>query len=107
MLKIQRTVNGDVVFTVSGRLEAHNISELSALLAAEPDGRTRVLDLKDVVLVDSDVVRFLCGCVNDSIVLRNCPPYIRAWMTREGEGHDLAGEHPGGLQADDVHPDDD
>jgi len=107
MLKIQRTVNGDVVFTVSGRLEAHNISELSALLAVEPGGRTRVLDLKDVVLVDSDVVRFLCGCVNDSIVLRNCPPYIRAWMTREGEGHDLASGHPGGLQADDVHPDDD
>jgi len=85
MLKIQRAVNGDVVFTVSGRREAHNISEFTALLAAEPGGRTRVLDLKDVVLVDSDVVRFLCGCVNDSIVLRNCPPYIRAWMTREGE----------------------
>ena len=85
MLKIQRTANGDVVFTVSGRLEADNISELSALLAAEQGGRTRVLDLKDVVLVDSDVVRFLCTCVNDSIVLRNCPPYIRAWMVREGE----------------------
>ncbi len=33
MLKIQRTANGDVVFTVSGRLEAHNVGELSALLA--------------------------------------------------------------------------
>ena len=107
MLKIQRTINGDVVFTVSGRLEAHNISELSALLAAEPGGRTRVLDLKDVVLVDSDVVRFLCGCVNDSIVLRNCPPYIRAWMTREGERSDLAGGHSGGLQTDDAQPDHD
>jgi len=85
MLKIQRTENGDVVFTVSGRLEADNVSELSALLAAEQDGRIRVLDLKDVVLVDADVVRFFCECVNDSIVLRNCPPYIRAWMAREGE----------------------
>ena len=86
MLRIQRTANGDVVFTVSGRLEANNITELSALLAAEPaGGRTRVLDLKDVVLVDGDVVRFLCACANDSIVLRNCPPYIRAWMAREGE----------------------
>jgi anti-anti-sigma regulatory factor len=85
MLKIQRTVNGDVVFTVSGRLQADNVSELFALLAAEQDGRTCVLDLKDLVLVDSDVVRFLCACVNDSIVLRNCPPYIRAWMAREGE----------------------
>ena len=85
MLKIQRTANGDIVFTVSGRLEVNNVSELSTLLAAEQDGRTRVLDLKDLVLVDSDVVRFLCACVNDSILLRNCPPYIRAWMAREGE----------------------
>ena len=86
MLKIQRTANGDdVVFTVSGRLQADNVSELSALLAVEREGRTRVLDLKDLVLVDGDAVRFLCACVDDSIVLRNCPPYIRAWMAREGE----------------------
>jgi anti-anti-sigma regulatory factor len=85
MLKIQRTANCDVVFTVSGRLEADNVNELSALLAAEQDGRTRVLDLKNLVLVDSEAVRFLCACVNDSIVLRNCPPYIRAWIAREGE----------------------
>ncbi|HJZ78342.1 MAG TPA: hypothetical protein VKE51_41725 [Vicinamibacterales bacterium] len=85
MLKIQRTADRDVVFTVSGRLEAHNIAELSALLAAEQGDRTRVLDLKDVVLVNGDVVRFLRACVNDNIVLRNCPPYIRAWMAREGE----------------------
>ena len=85
MLKIQRTANGDVVFTVSGRLEARNVSELSALLAAEQSGRTRVLDLKDLVLVDRDAVRFLRTCDAESIVLRNCPPYIRAWMTREGE----------------------
>jgi len=85
MLKIQRTANGDVVFTVSGRLEAHNVGELSALLAAEKGGRTRVLDLKDLVLVDSDAVRFLRTCEADSIVLRNCPPYIRVWMARDGE----------------------
>ena len=39
MLKIQRTANGEVVFTVSGRLQADNVSELSALLAADRDGR--------------------------------------------------------------------
>jgi hypothetical protein len=85
MLKIQRTANGDVVFTVSGRLQADNVRELSALLAAEQDGRTRVLDLKDLVLVCSDAVRFLRMCEADSIVLRNCPSYIRAWMARDGE----------------------
>jgi anti-anti-sigma regulatory factor len=85
MLKIQRTANRDVVFTVSGRLDAHNLSELSALLLAEEGGRTRVLDLKDLVLVDGDAVRFLSRCEADGIVIRNCPPYIRAWMAREGE----------------------
>lgn len=84
MLKIQRKANGDVVFTVSGRLDAENVAELSALLAAEPE-RPVVLDLKDLVLVDRDAVHFLRACEGDGIVLRNCPPYIRAWMAREGE----------------------
>ena len=85
MLKVQRRANGGVVFTVSGRLDADNVGELSASLAAEPAGRPLVLDLKDLVLVDRDAVRFLRECEGNSIVFRNCPPYIRAWMAREGE----------------------
>ena len=85
MLKVQRSANGDVVLTVSGRLEADTVSELSALIAAEPAGRTLVLDLKDVVLVDRDIVRFLRACEDDGITLRNCPPYIRSWIAREEE----------------------
>ena len=85
MLKIQRKANGDVVFTLSGRLEADNVSELSALLASERSGRAPVLDLKDVLLVDRDVVRFLRACEGNGITLRNCPPYIRAWIAREEE----------------------
>jgi anti-anti-sigma regulatory factor len=82
MLKIQRKANG--VFTVSGRLDAGNVGELSALVAAEPAGRPLVLDLKDLVLVDRDAVRFLRVRERNGIVLRNCPPYIRTWMAREG-----------------------
>jgi anti-anti-sigma regulatory factor len=85
MLKIQRTAHRDVVFTLSGRLDAENVAELSALLAAEPAKRPVVLDLKDLVLVDRDAVHFLRACEGDGIVLRNCPPYIRAWMASEGE----------------------
>jgi len=59
VVKILRTANGDVVLTVSGRLTADNVSDLSALIAAEPAGRTIVLDLKDIVLVDRAIVRFL------------------------------------------------
>jgi anti-anti-sigma regulatory factor len=85
MLKIQRKANGDVVLTVSGRLVVDNTSELSALLAAEPAGRALVLDLKNVVLVDRETVGFLRACEGDGIALRNCPPYIRAWIDREQE----------------------
>ena len=83
MLKIRRSTNGEVVFTVSGRLEACNVGELSALLAVEPAGKALVLDLTDLMLVDRETVHFLQGCEEDNIVLRNCPPYIRAWMARE------------------------
>ena len=85
MLRIQRAANGEVVLTVSGRLEADNVSELSALLTAEPAGRAVVLDLKDVVLVDRDAVRFLRARERGGIALRNCPPYIREWITRDND----------------------
>ena len=85
MLKIQRTTNGDVVLTVSGRLRADNLTELSGLIEAERARPTLVLDLKDVVLVDRDIVRFLRACEDDGITLRNCPPYIRSWIEREEE----------------------
>ena len=85
MLRIERRSNGDVVFTVSGRLAADNVSELAALLAAEAAGRTLALDLKDVVLVDRDIVRFLRASESNGVALRNCPPYVREWIAREGE----------------------
>jgi hypothetical protein len=83
MLKIERKANGNIV--LSGRLEADNVGELSTLLAAEPAGRTIVLDLKDVVLVDRDVVRFLRVREEGGIALRNCPAYIREWIARDGK----------------------
>ena len=85
MLRIQRTTDrAAVVLTVSGRLDAGNVSDLCESLGAIPGGAAVVLDLTDLVLVDRDVVRLLrtfeaCG----RIVLRNCPAYIRIWMTTE------------------------
>ena len=86
MLKIQRKANGDVVFTVVGRLEPDNVGELLQLLAVEPAGRPIVLDLKDLVLVDREAVRFLRGCACQGIELRNCPQYIRTWMESDENG---------------------
>ena len=82
MLKIQRSDNGRVVFTLSGRIEAENVKELRELLALEAAGQQLVLDLRDVTLVNQDAIKFLASCEADSIKLENCPPYIREWIER-------------------------
>ena len=82
MLKIERTANGEVVFAVSGRLDAASICELSALLAVEPFP-TVALDLKDLVLVDRDAVGFLRACAKEGVQLRDCPQYVRIWMASD------------------------
>jgi anti-anti-sigma regulatory factor len=87
MLKIMRAANGEVVFTLSGRMDAENIAELKALLVAEVKDRRMVLDLKDLTLVDRDAISFLAGCEADSVKLKNCPAYIREWITRERHGN--------------------
>jgi len=83
MLKITRAANGEVVFTVSGRMDAENLRELKTLLSSEPNGRRITLDLKELTLVDQDAVRFLERCEIDNTQLKNCPAYIREWITRE------------------------
>ena len=87
MLRIQRTANGEVVFTLSGRMDTENLAELKTLLGSEPQGRRIVLDLKDLTLVDRDAVSFLESCEADSFKLKNCPAYIREWITRERNGN--------------------
>jgi anti-anti-sigma regulatory factor len=83
MLKIQRLANGEVVFTLSGRMDAEQITVLKTLFRDEAKGRRIVLDLKDLTLVDRDAVQFLERCESDSIKLRNSPAYIREWIERE------------------------
>ena len=87
LLKIQRTMDRTVVFTVSGRLDAENVGELCKLIDAEPAGAVVVLDLTDLVLADRDAVRFLRDCeTGERIALRNCPAFIRVWMAAQ-ENH--------------------
>jgi len=81
MLKIQRSPRGqEVVFVLSGRIDAENLGELETLLRKEASDSRIVFDLKDLTLVDQDGVSFLRGCEADGIQLRNCPAYIRAWI---------------------------
>ena len=82
MLKITRAGNGEVIFKLCGRMGAENIGELETLVRKEADDRRIVLDLRDLTLVDQDAVNFLKRCEEENITLKNCPAYIREWITR-------------------------
>jgi anti-anti-sigma regulatory factor len=82
MLKITRSANGEEVFKLRGRMDVENLAELKTLFNSEANSRRIVLDLKDLTLVDQDVVIFLKRCEADSIELKNCPAYIREWIPR-------------------------
>src|SRR6266403_877742 len=83
MLRITRKANGEVVLKVSGQLNAENVAEVSALIAAERKGSRIVLDCAELRLVVGEAVKFLQKWEADSIKLKNCGLYIRAWIRRE------------------------
>jgi hypothetical protein len=80
MLKIRRAADGEVVFTLSGRMDSEGIAELERLFRLEANGCHMILDLKDVTLVNHDAVNFLEHCEAGGITLKNCPAYIREWI---------------------------
>ena len=86
VFRIRRSENGEVVFTISGRLDAEHIAELEILIAAEGKGRRIILDLKDMTLTGQDGIDFLTRREAAGIALVNCDPYVREWITREGSG---------------------
>ena len=71
------------MFLLSGRVETQAIAELRRLFDLQTDYRDIIVDLKDVSLVDREVMRFLARCEADGVSLENCPPYIREWIRRE------------------------
>ena len=51
------------------------------------------IDLKNVLLVDREAVQLLALSEAQGTELRNCPPYIREWVTRErAEMHERPSE---------------
>ena len=84
VLKIERSANGEVRFTITGHVEAAHIGELQRLIDEEAAGRRPiVLDLENVKLVDREAVRFLARCEGAGIRLDNCPGYVREWIDHE------------------------
>ena len=70
-----------MVLRVSGRIHADDVETLRELLGREEAGIA--VDLKEVVLVDREAVTLLASSESNGTELRNCPAYIREWVTRE------------------------
>jgi hypothetical protein len=86
LLRILRKSNGDIIFTLSGRIDKDSIAELEALIAVEEKGRRIILDLKDMTLTGQDGISFLARCETAGIALLNCDPYVREWITAQNYG---------------------
>jgi hypothetical protein len=71
------------IFILSGHIETQAMAELKRLFELHTDCRDIVVDLRDVSMVDREVMRFLMRCESDGVTLENCTPYIREWMKRE------------------------
>jgi hypothetical protein len=83
MLRIERTANGQVVFTLSGRMQTKDIEQFQQLLGVEIPGQLVMFNLRDVTLVNQDAITFLADCEANGIKLESCPLYIRNWIDQE------------------------
>jgi len=83
MLRIERSANGQVVFTLIGRMQTEDIEQVQQLLVVETPGQPVMFDLRDVTLVKQDVVTFLADCEAKGIKLESCPLHIRNWINQE------------------------
>ena len=80
--KVVRLVEHDqsVLLHISGHFQEELVSTIEELVAKETD--SVLLDLAEVTLVDREAVRVLAACHVRGIGLRNCPAFIREWMSR-------------------------
>ncbi len=86
--RIDRVVTAEdlVMLRISGRITAENVNMLRASLGQE---KTAVaIDLKDVLLVDREAIKLLALRESNGAEIRNCPLYIREWITREREANE-------------------
>jgi hypothetical protein len=68
---------------LSGQMEEEDIDELEALIRSEAKGRRIVLDLKNLTLAGQDAINFLERCEAGGITVKNCPAYVREWITSQ------------------------
>jgi hypothetical protein len=81
--RFERIVGGGdlVALCISGKLTGEHVDTLRNLLLQEAGALA--IDLKSVSLVDREAVQFLALTEYNGTELRNCPAYVREWVTRE------------------------
>jgi hypothetical protein len=81
-LKIEKDSQcGKTTIRLIGHFQSEHVGELKKQL--QDNGPQLVLDLKEVMVVDVDVIRFLGACKADGVKIVHCSPYIRKWMAQE------------------------
>src|SRR5438128_11929170 len=84
-LRIERSTRQRfTVFTLSGRMEAAQVTELKELF--DRDYRSIILELRNLRAAHRGAGRFLRDCDADGRKLENCPAYVRGRMDREKDG---------------------
>jgi hypothetical protein len=80
--KVERIVErGDLaLFHICGYLREMHVHLIEEMMAKETG--PVAFDLAEVTLVDSEAVKFLAACDAKSIEIRNCPAFIREWMSK-------------------------
>ena len=78
----RRVISKDLVtLDISGEITEQDVDTLRASLAQESG--VVAIDLKDVLIVDREAIKLLAMRESNGVEIRNCPAYIREWVTRE------------------------
>jgi hypothetical protein len=87
-------------FYISGRIAEECVDTLRALLEQEEGVVT--IDLKDVLIVDREAIKLLAEGESNGVELRNCPAYIREWVTRETADRNTSEKQTKGMEGSDA-----
>jgi anti-anti-sigma regulatory factor len=85
--KIERvlTPDGFVVLRVIGRIDGTYVATLRESMEKEETTNGLVIDLTEVTLVSQEAVEALAVAEAAGIELRDCPAYVREWVSRAKE----------------------
>jgi len=93
--KIERVLapDGFVVLRVSGRIDGTHVETLRELTDKDKTTKGMAIDLTEVTLVSHEAVEVLSLAEASGIELKNCPAYVREWVSRQRERADAEVDH--------------